>query len=133
MLYVLGAGEAPVSICSDPANTKSVCHPPRGVGVVTRAMNALKPGDVGSVIKMIPQARAVWYIQPHRADLRSGSDDALQHRGSGDENIFVSMGRNIKCGLGFCGHCQFGPYFICKDGPIFRYDRIAPIFRQAEA
>jgi NAD(P)H-flavin reductase len=31
-----------------------------------------------------------------------------------------------KCATGFCGHCQFGPEFICKDGPVFRYDRGKP-------
>jgi NAD(P)H-flavin reductase len=48
----------------------------------------------------------------------------LQKRGLPDERIFLSMERNMKCAIGFCGHCQFGPEFICKDGPVFRYDRI---------
>jgi NAD(P)H-flavin reductase len=30
----------------------------------------------------------------------------------------VSMERNMKCGIGICGHCQFGSYFVCKDGPV---------------
>ena len=38
--------------------------------------------------------------------------------------IYLSMERNMKCGTGFCGHCQFGPHFICKDGPVFPYDRV---------
>jgi len=48
----------------------------------------------------------------------------LQKRGVAEERIFLSMERNMKCAIGFCGHCQFGPEFICKDGPVFRYDRI---------
>jgi NAD(P)H-flavin reductase len=48
----------------------------------------------------------------------------LQKRGVIDARIFLSMERNMKCAVGFCGHCQFGPEFICKDGPVFRYDRI---------
>jgi NAD(P)H-flavin reductase len=40
------------------------------------------------------------------------------------EHIFVSLERNMKCALGFCGHCQLGPVFVCKDGPIFTYARI---------
>ncbi len=44
------------------------------------------------------------------------------------EKIYLSMERNMKCGQGFCGHCQFGPYFICKDGPVFRYDQLEPYF-----
>jgi NAD(P)H-flavin reductase len=48
----------------------------------------------------------------------------LQKRGVSDNRIFVSLERNMKCATGFCGHCQFGPEFICKDGPVFRYDRV---------
>lgn len=48
----------------------------------------------------------------------------LQKRGFGLERIYISMERNMKCAVGFCGHCQFGPTFICKDGPIFPYSRI---------
>ena len=40
------------------------------------------------------------------------------------EHIYVSLERNMKCGQGFCGHCQLGPYFICKDGPVFSFDRL---------
>ena len=36
-------------------------------------------------------------------------------------DIYLSMERNMKCAVGFCGHCQYGPHFICKDGPIFSY------------
>jgi NAD(P)H-flavin reductase len=42
------------------------------------------------------------------------------------------MERNMKCGIGLCGHCQFGPHFICKDGPIFRFDRIKDLFAKRE-
>jgi NAD(P)H-flavin reductase len=38
----------------------------------------------------------------------------------------------MKCAIGFCGHCQLGPYFICKDGPVFRFDRIEPLFEIRE-
>lgn len=48
----------------------------------------------------------------------------LLARGADQENIHLSMERNMKCAVGFCGHCQLGPYFVCKDGPVFPYDRI---------
>jgi NAD(P)H-flavin reductase len=48
----------------------------------------------------------------------------LQKYGVALENIYISMERNMKCAVGFCGHCQFGPTFICKEGPVFRYHRI---------
>ncbi len=41
--------------------------------------------------------------------------------------IFLTMERNMKCAAGFCGHCQFGPYFICKDGPVFSYEKVKPL------
>jgi NAD(P)H-flavin reductase len=48
------------------------------------------------------------------------------------ENIYVSMERNMKCGLGLCGHCQLGPFFVCKDGPVFSYDRVRDWFLMRE-
>lgn len=48
------------------------------------------------------------------------------------EKIFISMERNMKCGLGFCGHCQIGPYFVCKDGPVFSYAQLAPFYNVEE-
>jgi NAD(P)H-flavin reductase len=41
------------------------------------------------------------------------------------QNIHLSLERNMKCALGFCGHCQLGSEFICRDGPIFDYGRVA--------
>jgi NAD(P)H-flavin reductase len=48
----------------------------------------------------------------------------LHDAGVPDEHIFLSMERNMKCAVGHCGHCQFGPDFICLDGPVLSYDRI---------
>jgi NAD(P)H-flavin reductase len=50
---------------------------------------------------------------------------ALQDRGIPQDRIFLSMERNMKCGVGLCGHCQWGTSFVCRDGPVFRYDQIA--------
>jgi len=44
------------------------------------------------------------------------------------ERIYVSLERNMKCGLGQCGHCQIGPYFVCKDGPVFSFDQLQPYY-----
>lgn len=56
----------------------------------------------------------------------------LEMQGLKREDIYVSMERNMKCGVGFCGHCQYGPYFICKDGPVFPYERIRPLLDKYE-
>lgn len=52
----------------------------------------------------------------------------LELRGIPSVDIWVTMERNMKCGIGLCGHCQFGPLFVCKDGPVFRYDRVSELF-----
>jgi NAD(P)H-flavin reductase len=44
------------------------------------------------------------------------------------DSIYISLERNMKCGLGFCGHCQLGPYFVCTDGPVFTYKMVEPYF-----
>lgn len=52
----------------------------------------------------------------------------LEGRGVRKDRIHLSLERNMKCAIGFCGHCQFGPEFICKDGPVLRYERIEHFF-----
>ncbi len=44
------------------------------------------------------------------------------------DRIFVSLERNMKCGLGQCGHCQIGPFFVCKDGPVFSFNQLEPYY-----
>lgn len=48
----------------------------------------------------------------------------LLRRGLPPTSVYVSLERHMECGIGLCGHCQMGPYFLCKDGPVMRYDRI---------
>lgn len=56
----------------------------------------------------------------------------LQKRGMKSDRIYLSMERNMKCAVGFCGHCQFGPMFVCKDGPVFRYERVQELLAKWE-
>lgn len=48
----------------------------------------------------------------------------LLQMGYPEQDIFLSMEKNMSCGLGKCGHCMMGEYFVCKDGPVFTYDEI---------
>ena len=57
---------------------------------------------------------------------------ALRDVGIASDRIHLSMERNMKCAIGLCGHCQFGAAFVCKDGPVMRYDRIADILAVRE-
>lgn len=49
----------------------------------------------------------------------------LQQRRVPLESIWVTLERNMKCAVGLCGHCQLGSAFLCRDGAVFRYDRVA--------
>jgi NAD(P)H-flavin reductase len=222
MLYVFGVGEVPISISGDPTKPATVTHTTRVVGTVTRALCALKRGDVigvrgpfgtswpveeakgkdvvivGGGIALAPLRPVLYHVLSHReqygkvtllygartaedllyrrelerwraqldlevdvtVDRATGSwrgnvgvvttlipraafdplntiamvcgpevmmryvVQELRKRGIERDDIYLSMERNMKCGIGFCGHCQLGPLFVCKDGPVFRYDKI---------
>ena len=230
MLYVFGVGEAPISISSDPSNSRVIQHTTREVGTVTRAMRRLKQGqalgvrgpfgapwpveeckgrdailiaggiglaplrpvlyrlladrqnvrrivllygartpedilfrrelerwrskfdleiyvtvdratsgwrgNVGVVTTLIQRAP----FDPHEAIAMICGPEVmmrftimeLQRRGLSSQQIHLSMERNMKCGVGFCGHCQYGPMFVCKNGPVFRFDQIEWLFSKAE-
>ena len=53
--------------------------------------------------------------------------EALSDRGVPDESVYVSLERNMQCGVGICGHCQLGPTLICRDGPVYSAAEAAPL------
>lgn len=222
MLYVYGVGEIPISISGNPAQVSPLVHTTRAVGVVSRAMRELKPGDalgvrgpfgsswpvesaegkdvvivaggiglaplrsvmhhvmdrrerygrvallygartpadilyrrelehwraqfdldvlvtvdraagawrgsVGVVTKLIPRApfdplNTIAFVCGPEIMMRFTATE-LEKRGVAPDRLYVSMERNMKCAVGLCGHCQFGPRFVCKDGPVFRYSDV---------
>jgi len=230
MLAVPGVGEVPISISGDPGAPDTLVHTTRAVGAVTRAMRAMKKGDmlgvrgpygtgwpvteaeghdvlviaggiglaplrptiyrllanrdrygkvvilygtrtpadilfrreveawrarldvevyvtvdrategwhgtVGVVTKLIPKApfdrtRTVAMVCGPEVMMRFTALE-LEKRGVETDQIYLSMERNMKCGIGLCGHCQCGATFICKDGPVFRYDAIKGLLSQRE-
>lgn len=58
--------------------------------------------------------------------------EELIQRGVDPQSIWMSMERNMKCGIGVCGHCQFGPTFICKDGPVFSLPHVRTLLERKE-
>ena len=94
-------------------------------------------GNVGVVTTLIPKAS----VDPSQTVAMVCGPEimmrftglGLQKQGIPEENIYVSMERNMKCGVGNCGHCQLGGIFVCKDGPVFRYDGIKDTFIRREA
>ncbi len=230
MLYLFGVGEVPISISGDPADPSKLTHTTRAVGVVTRAMRRLRPGDtlgirgpfgsawpveevagrdvviIAGGIGLAPLRPVIHHLMRHRlrynrivilygartpkdilypkelgrwsarldVEVFATVDRAtrrwrgnvgvitrliprapfdpenvvamvcgpeimmsftvleLHRRGVASDRIYVSMERNMKCAVGLCGHCQYGPHFICKDGPVFRFDAVEDLFRVRE-
>ncbi|HVW69793.1 MAG TPA: FAD/NAD(P)-binding protein [Steroidobacteraceae bacterium] len=58
--------------------------------------------------------------------------NALSDAGMPPERVYLSMERNMKCAIGLCGHCQFGPSFVCKDGPVMSVRRIGSLLAVRE-
>ncbi|MCA9838814.1 MAG: FAD/NAD(P)-binding protein [Trueperaceae bacterium] len=86
-------------------------------------------GNVGFVTQLIKRApfearNTTAMICGPEVMMRFTAQELIK-RGVAKEQVFVSMERNMKCGIGLCGHCQYGPHFICKDGPVFSYAEIA--------
>jgi NAD(P)H-flavin reductase len=93
-------------------------------------------GNVGVVTTLITRARfdparTVAMICGPEVMMRFAALE-LQDRGVPPSQIYVSMERNMKCFIGFCGHCQFGPTFVCRDGPVFPFDRLAGLLATRE-
>ena len=87
-------------------------------------------GNVGVVTRLIPRSNfdpqnSVAMVCGPEIMMRYAIMD-LQRSGMPDKSIYVSMERNMKCAAGFCGHCQLGPFFVCKDGPVFSCAAIEP-------
>jgi NAD(P)H-flavin reductase len=57
------------------------------------------------------------------------SADELIKRGFAEQDIYLSMERNMQCAVNQCGHCQYGPHFVCADGPVFPFDKIRDLVR----
>jgi len=91
---------------------------------VDRAMGGWR-GNVGVVTNLIPRApfdalSASAFVCGPEVMMRYTASE-LQKRGIKTERVHLSMERNMKCAIGFCGHCQLGPKFVCKDGPVFAW------------
>ncbi|MCU0227804.1 MAG: FAD/NAD(P)-binding protein [Bryobacterales bacterium] len=94
-------------------------------------------GNVGLVTRLIGRirlnpARTIAMTCGPEIMMRYVAYELQDHKGLDASHIHLTMERNMKCGCGFCGHCQYGPHFICKDGPVFRFRDIQPLMMQYE-
>jgi NAD(P)H-flavin reductase len=83
------------------------------VGVVTSLLNKVKI-NIGNSVAVVCGPPIMMKFGTIR----------LLEMGYKDEQIYLSMEKNMSCGLGKCGHCMMGEFFVCKDGPVFTYDEI---------
>lgn len=89
---------------------------------------ALWPWHVGPVtglfdrVTLTPGRTSVLLCGPEGMMLAAIRE--IGKRGIDDDAIWLSMERNMQCAVRQCGHCQLGPKFVCRDGPVFRYDEV---------
>lgn len=95
-------------------------HWPWGVGYVTDMIKPLKLNTENTVAMMCGPEMMI-----------STAIKVLTQKAIKEDNIYISMERNMECGIGLCGHCQYGGLFICKDGPVFAYPRVKALFDKA--
>jgi NAD(P)H-flavin reductase len=89
------------------------------VGVVPTLFRKLK----------VDPARTVLFCCGPEIMMRFTAAEAIA-AGVAEQDIHVSLERNMQCAVGLCGHCQLGPEFLCKDGPVFPLPRVARFFNQ---
>ena len=94
-----------------------------GVDVTVDAADTAWSGHVGVVPELVgradfrPDAAAAFVCGPEV--MMRFTVEALRERGVPDERIFLSLERDMRCGVGLCGHCQLGTTLICRDGPVY--------------
>ncbi|MDR3418466.1 MAG: FAD/NAD(P)-binding protein [Nevskia sp.] len=86
------------------------------------------PGEIGAVTHLVPSidldpAKTLAVVCGPEVMMRF-TVLALQQEGMEQSAIYLSMERHMQCAVGYCGHCFYGPHFICRDGPVFRFDRL---------
>jgi NAD(P)H-flavin reductase len=90
------------------------------VGVVTQLLDVVAVDSDDAVFVCGPEIMMGFAVRE------------LEKRRVQRDSIWISMERSMKCGIGLCGHCQLAGSFVCKDGPVYRFDRIAPYLQVRE-
>lgn len=103
-------------------------HPDVQVLLAAEHGGVLWPWHVGLVTALFDQA----VVEPSTTivmmcgpeGMMRAAAKGLMQRGIAPAEIYLSMERNMQCGIGHCGHCQFGGSFICRNGPVYRYSEV---------
>jgi NAD(P)H-flavin reductase len=107
-----------------------------GVELIVDAPEPGWAGEVGVVTRLIRRAE----IDPARTVAMACGPEvmmrfaaaSLRERGVAAADIWLSLERSMKCATGHCGHCQLGPLFMCKDGPVVTHDAVEPLMAVPE-
>lgn len=107
-------------------------EPDTKVLLAADAGESLWPWHIGRAVDLFdqlefdPQSVVVMMCGPEGM-MRAALGNLLE-LGVPEESVWFSMERNMQCGVGHCGHCQYGGSFVCKDGPVFNYPKVKEIF-----
>jgi NAD(P)H-flavin reductase len=111
-------------------------RPELAVEVTVDAADPAWGGRVGVVPKLVAQANfrpeAVTAFVCGPEVMIHFTVEALRERGVPDERIFLSLERDMRCGVGLCGHCQLGPTLICRDGPVYTQAQVGRLLEVRE-
>lgn len=107
-------------------------HPDTEVLLAADVAGPRWPWQVGRVTELLDRAA----IRPERTmamlcgpeAMMQAAVERLVARGIPEDGIHLSLERNMQCAVGLCGHCQHGPRFVCRDGPVFAYPRVKELF-----
>jgi NAD(P)H-flavin reductase len=83
------------------------------VGVITTLFDKIEIEPKNNTVLMCGPPIMMFFVMKNLHDI-----------GFRDEDIYVSLERHMRCGLGKCGHCNVGKYYVCRDGPVFVYSKI---------
>lgn len=130
-LVVLYGGRSPVDLLFRGELTRWRSRLDVTVDVTVDTAGPEWHGRVGVVTKLIPRApfdpaNAVAMVVGPEIMMRYAAD-ALIARGVAPDDVWVSMERTMRCGVGLCGHCQLGPTLVCRDGPVYRWPYLEPL------
>jgi NAD(P)H-flavin reductase len=93
-------------------------------------------GNVGLVTRLIDRVEldgpnTTAYVCGPEIMMRFVAEKLLDHEVA-DDQVLVSLERNMHCGIGHCGHCQLGSSFMCKDGPVLPWSEVAPLLKVSD-
>ncbi len=158
MLYVPGCGEVAISMSgpvSDDGNR--IVHTIRNVGrspdllLYARELDAWRSSGI-EIHLTVDRADPHWHghvgvvpllidrlvdFAPSNTRMFLCGPEIMMHfsaksalaRGMAQEHVWLSMERNMQCAFGMCGHCQWGAHFVCRNGPVLRYDVAEPFLQ----